>query len=57
MKKQTLVLLAIILSGCSNVQNSNNEESLEKQTNDNKVCKKISRHKSVIKRCIPAASN
>ncbi|WP_179078328.1 hypothetical protein [Colwellia sp. UCD-KL20] len=51
MKKYTLMLISIYLSGCSNFQYSNDKESVVKQAEVNQVCQKVLRHKSVIKRC------
>lgn len=53
MKKYTLVLVSILLSGCSNFEHSDYEESVVKQDEVNQICKKILRHKSVISRCRP----
>lgn len=53
MKKYTLVLVSILLSGCSNFEHSDYEESVVKQDEVNQICKKILRHKSVISRCLP----
>jgi len=53
MKKYTLVLVSIFLSGCSNFERSDLEESVVKQDEVNQVCNKIMRHRSVISRCRP----
>ena len=51
MKKYTLVLVSILLSGCSNFERSDYEKSVVEQEEVNQICKKILRHKSLISRC------
>lgn len=53
MKKYTLVLVSILLSGCSNFERSDYKKSVVKQDEVDQVCKKKLRHKSVISRCRP----
>ena len=57
MKKYILVLLTFFISGCSNLQTSNPEESIVKRADANQVCKKTSRHRSFIKQCRPLISH
>jgi PBP1b-binding outer membrane lipoprotein LpoB len=51
MKIYILVLVTILISGCSNLQTSTPEKVIVKQANTNQVCKIISRHRSSIKQC------
>lgn len=51
MKKYTLVLVSILLSGCSNFERSDYEKSVVEQEEVNQICKKTVRHKSLISRC------
>jgi len=53
MKKYTLIMLSMIITGCSNLPPLDVEQSLVKNV-DNKIeCKKIYRHKNLIKQCRP----
>lgn len=53
MKKDILILVTIFISGCSNFQNFNEDTLVTKQSDDNQVCKRVTRHKSVITKCLP----
>ena len=57
MKKYTLVLVSILLSGCSNFERSDYEKSVVEQEEVNQICKKIVRHKSLISRCRPVVED
>ena len=51
MNKYTLVLVSVLLSGCSNFERSDYEKSVVEQEEVNQICKKTVRHKSLISRC------
>jgi protein involved in sex pheromone biosynthesis len=53
MKKYMLILVTIFISGCSNFQSFNEDKLVTKQSDDNQVCKRVTRHKSVITKCWP----
>ncbi|MBU2972524.1 hypothetical protein KO527_24625 [Pseudoalteromonas sp. C2R02] len=51
MYKYIVVLASIIISGCSNLNNSNFDEFSVRRDESKYVCNKISRPKHVINRC------
>lgn len=51
MYKYIVVLATIIISGCSNLNNSNFDELSVKRDEPKYVCNKISRPKHVINQC------
>jgi protein involved in sex pheromone biosynthesis len=53
MKKYMLILVTIFISGCSNFQNFDEDKLVTKKSDDNQVCKRVTRHKSVITKCLP----
>jgi PBP1b-binding outer membrane lipoprotein LpoB len=67
MKIYIIAFIAIFLSGCAHFQSTDlqdasfqstsREDSVTQQTDVKQVCKKMSRHKNVIKRCRPLTSH
>jgi hypothetical protein len=53
MKKYILLLITLYISACSNLQNVTDGQIAVKQAESKQVCKRVSVHKNIIKRCRP----
>jgi hypothetical protein len=51
MKKSIFILVAMAISGCSTLQSFNKETRVTEQPEVKQQCKKVSRHKNLIKWC------
>jgi hypothetical protein len=56
MKKSIFILVAMAISGCSTLQSFDEETLTTEQPEVKQQCKKVSRHKNLIKWCRPRIS-
>jgi len=57
MKKYIPIFITVIISGCSNIQHHTEKELYTEKNYADKICKKIHRHKSIIKQCRPRVAD